>query len=290
MWEDWEERRDRRTDVVFYHQMTDVDVFVNQWEAPEGWPFDVDEDENDEDDTSSTYSSSRPATRETQISNTSSAIDVDMDRIATTLARDKKFLKALKEKLGFETEDDDSDGFDDGASSIVSDTESERDKEEVLLDRYEELGGKSKRKGVPNLNLPRPKTGVSKPGEGWKRLRPSALPKDFKNRAYKTRTEGPRFDYLNKANNAAVAGMIDPADSDGFNPFNFITEFKTQFVADITADAERMQSQVVKKEGNTEVFERRFEDMEKEATDAEALQEYAAKAIVYTRNNNLPEV
>jgi hypothetical protein len=51
-----------------------------------------------------------------------------------------------------------------------------------------------------------------------------------------------------------------------------------------------MSVQVGNTDENSGVFQKRYDDMEKEAQGAEALRECTAKAFVYTRNSNMAKV
>lgn len=242
-WNNWQQRIDRSSGVTFFHSNNESLLVRDQWTPPPGWPHSVDEEEIDDETDGAPSEESLSTARSTSSDDMDTArsnkVTEEIKDIMTTLTSNEEFLCTLREKLGLDPNDINTPKLfhkfggsvdDSSASDDSSDSEDDR------IDEIDRLQHSAKairlQRNVPALGLDAVKNGASSynPGEGWKRLKYSIIPKDFATRAYKTTTEGPQ-DSLNAPNDPEVAGMIDPAESENYQQPTHIPDLKVLFVA-----------------------------------------------------------
>jgi hypothetical protein len=227
-WNGWEERELHETPVRFYRNVGHPSlVHGHQWHPPENWPFEVNETRAGTHVATSTTVGEVEATKEEEevaVEETTStkaksglekeiatADEIDMNNMVTKLAENETFLALLRAKLGLpppqrETKKDvgNKKGSYDPSSSSSED-ESDRDDDDetiaaqVLRSMERDISSEQdvitsvsvKRLARLQIAKQRPQLHPVTPGEGWKRLKPSRLPRTFAKKVYSTTVSGP---------------------------------------------------------------------------------------------------
>lgn len=323
----WQRREitEDQSQVIFYYSLNEALPRAHRfcWGKPVIWPVD------EEDDDGSGRSEASLTSRSDASSSSSSSSQSDDDglsedqrklqeavtQMATALLADEQFLCVLKAKLGIDSDDDHrhqrrkstkrpgDDGDDD------EDTDADRLdlKDHMIMLTEEQDRSKASLMATKMVKLSLPSKSIkqmhqAKPGEGWKRLKVSQLPKSFARSVYSTRTEGPRSSFINQTNHPTPVGMIDPRESSPYEPPDFIPELKVlripkpsmdlqekkmqwaEYLATHPADGEEavvVSSSAGKVSAKDALFEK--DPAERDQT----MEQLVAKALLCSRNNNL---
>uniref|UniRef100_K3WNJ9 Uncharacterized protein n=1 Tax=Globisporangium ultimum (strain ATCC 200006 / CBS 805.95 / DAOM BR144) TaxID=431595 RepID=K3WNJ9_GLOUD len=338
---DWQLREITADDsqVVFYHSLNQHLPPIRRfsWDRPEAWQDRLVSEKDDEfggdgDDGGNVTSRSDTSSISSSSSSFSNAHDGSLDakqrendetmaQITKALLEDEEFLHTLKEKLGFTAlestvneqatrnvhmskskrnsanhngdDEEEADQLDWNDQMMMLTEESDHAKASFMVTKMAKL----------QLAPHKVQTTPAKPGEGWKRLKVTKLPKNFARSVYSAHTEGPRSPFINQPNNATPVGMIDPAESSLYETPEFIPELRAHFIprsnADllekkaIWAEYERSKPKMV---NGTAVQSRNAgaplasleELLERDPAEAQmSMDDLVNKAILCARNNNL---
>ncbi|TYZ58648.1 hypothetical protein PybrP1_009235 [[Pythium] brassicae (nom. inval.)] len=277
---DWQLREVTADDalVVFYHSLNPhlPSLHRYSWERPSGWlerttSGDEDASKQPDDDSNSESHTSRSDASSAASNESSDALDTEkkandeaMAQITRGLLEDQQFLQILKDKLGlsalesavndqalasklrkqshqnggnraFEEEEDDDDALqlDWDDQMLMLTEESDRAKASLMATKMAKL---------QLLPPHKAQTRPIHPGEGWKRLKVSKLPRNFARSVYSAHTEGPRSAFINQPNSAAPVGMLDPADASAYEAPEFIPELRAHFVPKANADLQERKA------------------------------------------------
>lgn len=304
------------TSVVFYH-CSNAGVPALQrfsWERPAAWIASSSglEEQEAGSITDRSIASDKSAVVSTVVVRNEN--DALIAQLTSKLLEDEHFVDVLRAKLGIlppkedthrarlrssqsttstgeqETEDTQVDWND---QLLLAMEEPDRSRASLMVTKMAKLQLK------PQTTLTRPKA----PGEGWKRLKVTRLPKNFARSVYSRHTEGGRASFINQTNHATPVGMIDPKESSPYELPDFIPEFKAVLIPKANADLQEKKAQWheyeltkasavnsppasknVAPSAKDALFER--DPLESEMT----LEQRAAKAVLCARNNNLAGV
>ncbi|GLD98194.1 hypothetical protein PINS_up006891 [Pythium insidiosum] len=338
----WQRREvlDDQSHVIFYYALNTAMPHPHRfsWNRPQEWPPDPDDDDGSGDEKGE-QGSARSLSVSDSSSTTSTArsepenedIKRNREMIATmteALLQDETFLLALRSKLGLESTKDietrkTSLRGSRRSSHVISgnnddDSESDNGQHEDLNDQMTQLTQEADparasllASKMAKLQLPAQavRTRPMNPGEGWKRLKVSKLPKNFARTVYSRHTEGPRSAFINQPNHSTPVGMIDPRESSPYDPPEFIPELRALFIPKANADLQEKKLQwaefMASRPAHTDMkadklapkgskgLSQAAKDalFERDPNEAQAdLEQLVAKAIVYARNNNLSGV
>ncbi|RHY24166.1 hypothetical protein DYB36_004143 [Aphanomyces astaci] len=134
-------------------------------------------------------------------------------------------------------------------------------------------------------------------GEGWKRLKPTRLPKTFAKKVYTTTIAGPTASFINQTNLPLILGLLDPSKNATYVQPEAVPDFRHHIIPNLDSEVTVMKKVLAAtaKKGRRSTILQVFQDTtadedevppEDEVTEAERI----AKAVLYTRNNNIKEV
>ncbi|KAF0690346.1 Aste57867_18277 [Aphanomyces stellatus] len=314
-WNGWEEREHTESHVLFYHHSNVALERASSWAPPDGWPSEAEwtgpatenVDEYDDDDASTVDGMGKedmPSKAATDDA------DESVDKMAHALAESEAFLRLLQEKLGLppprstkrrrssvrqptkddsSEEDDESDDEDTVAGRvlrILAQDESTAETNSASVKRLTRL----------QILKEAPQNKPVSPGEGWKRLKPTRLPKSFAKRVYSTTIAGPRAAFINQPNLPLIVGLIDPGKTASYDQPEVVPDFREHFVPDLEAEMTTMKkvlaatAKKATRQTIMEVFKGTTADDEEEAVSEETEADRIAKAVLYARNNNVKEL
>ncbi|DAZ92517.1 TPA: hypothetical protein N0F65_012747 [Lagenidium giganteum] len=330
---DWQQREIKAdgADVVFYYSLNEAlptnHRFV--WEKPMGWQDESEEEKEEKDEmnaeaadgaltsrsTSSSGSSVSSRSSLSDISTQRDASKQEIARIAAALLEDQQFLAMLREKLGVHVaaakalgEPKSLHGPGDQAGGTGNDEDNDdaaqidlRDQMILLTEEQDHAKASMMAAKMAKLQLAphNPKTKPVVPGEGWKRLKATQLPRNFARLVYSEHTEGPRSAFINQTNQSTPVGMIDPGESSEYDQPEFVPELRAQFIprpsADLQerkllwAEAERARLAALGGEHAAKAAQSAKDALfEKDPREAEmTLEQQTNKAVLCARNNNL---
>lgn len=274
---DWQLREVTADDarVVFYHSLNPhlPPLHRYSWERPGEWQQrssdDRDEDASKEPDGENLTSRS-DASSSAASDKSDDALDAEKEangealaKITRGLLEDQQFLQILKDKLGLTAlesavsdhalvskphKQSHREGDSRALDGDDNDDALQLDWDDQMLALTEESDGAkaslmaTKMAKLQLLPSHQARTRPMVPGEGWKRLKASALPRNFARSVYSSHTEGPRSAFINQPNHAAPVGMLDPADASAYEAREFIPELRTHFVPKANADLQERKA------------------------------------------------
>jgi hypothetical protein len=227
-WNDWQKRETIEENVFFYYSLNDLlkNSQRFQWQPPSGFP---NQQENTSSTTTSITSGSTKFSQQEEQKEENNENDDDdddddddnndndndsksMDIVAKNLLEDEKFLALLKEKLGLldqskkqhiaiqekkekkEKEEEEEEDVADEMARIDL-----QDQMQLLLEEPNPSKASFTIKKMAKLQLSayKPNTfPMINPGEGWKRLKKTKLPKHFARKVYSCAVEGPKVTFV----------------------------------------------------------------------------------------------
>ncbi|RHY34583.1 hypothetical protein DYB32_000837 [Aphanomyces invadans] len=283
---------------------------ANQWHPPDGWPHDeaslatADAD----DDNDSTESDGPDSARK------ASSINNSIETMAKALAENESFVAMLQEKLGLKPRQDPTrrtsslhtapsnthtnDSSDDDDQDDSDDTIAGRVLRMLAQDDSTQDTNTASVKRLTRLQIAKETSQVKTPGEGWKRLKPTRLPRTFARKVYMPTIAGPTASFMNQTNLPLIVGLLDPSkDATHIQP-DAVPDFRHHIIPVRNLDSEMTAMKKVlaasAKKGRRSTIVQVFQDApadeleaapENQVTEAERI----AKAVVYTRNNNVKE-
>lgn len=301
------------TSVVFYYCTNSAMPALQRfnWERPAAWVL----SSSDLDDKAAGSRTDRSLASDKSVA-LSSAMQSENDELIAQLSRklleDERFLEVLRAKLGILLPNEETHRVRPRSSPSSTNTDPKMEDTQVdwndqLLLAMEEpdrsraslmVTKMAKLQLKPQTTLTRP----TAPGEGWKRLKVTRLPKNFARSVYSRHTESGRASFINQTNHATPVGMIDPKESSTYELPDFIPEFKAVLIPKANADLQEKKAQWHEYEltmaaavntnasrslapsAKDALFER--DPLEAEMT----LEQRATQAVLCARNNNLAGV
>ncbi|RLO13013.1 hypothetical protein DYB28_001184 [Aphanomyces astaci] len=322
-WNGWEERELNESKVLFYHHSNPTLTVASQWTPPPEWPPDDDSaaplpppsatgdafDDDDDDDTSTDAAELESA-----------RIDNSIQSIAKSLADNETFVDLLREKLGLKSRKastsrrhsslknaplsptkshGDSSDDDDQAPSDDEDTIAGRVLRMLAQDESTQDTNTASVKRLTRLQILKeaPQVHPITLGEGWKRLKPTRLPKTFAKKVYTTTIAGPTASFINQTNLPLILGLLDPSKNATYVQPEAVPDFRHHIIPNLDSEVTAMKKVLAAtaKKGRRSTILQVFQDTtadedevppEDEVTEAERI----AKAVLYTRNNNIKEL
>ncbi|KAF0756523.1 hypothetical protein AaE_004598 [Aphanomyces astaci] len=322
-WNGWEERELNESKVLFYHHSNPTLTVASQWTPPPEWPPDDDSaaplpppsatgdafDDDDNDDTSTDAAELESA-----------RIDNSIQSIAKSLADNETFVDLLREKLGLKSRKastsrrhsslknaplsptkshGDSSDDDDQAPSDDEDTIAGRVLRMLAQDESTQDTNTASVKRLTRLQILKeaPQVHPITLGEGWKRLKPTRLPKTFAKKVYTTTIAGPTASFINQTNLPLILGLLDPSKNATYVQPEAVPDFRHHIIPNLDSEVTAMKKVLAAtaKKGRRSTILQVFQDTtadedevppEDEVTEAERI----AKAVLYTRNNNIKEL
>lgn len=192
-WNHWQERKETRSDAIFYHCTIDSIQNKDQWHPPADWNYEENPDLAF--DRPGTTAQSAPGSASTYASTPYSqqsrlqTINIQVDALAKKLTDDEHFLAVLRAKLGLPDAEVAVEQLNDEESECDSSVASESDEDEDENELHE-LRLREKKLKFPSLNVGHGGV-ITDKGAGWQKLKSSAIPKGFAQKVYLTVTEGP---------------------------------------------------------------------------------------------------
>ncbi|CAK4494415.1 unnamed protein product [Aphanomyces euteiches] len=301
-WNEWEERELDESGVLFYRHINPELTRAVQWTPPEGWAC--------ENESTLPPTISPPMASDTSSSKASTPRELDnsIDAMAKALVENEMFVKMLEEKLGLvknvhgkkpskSQPQDENSSSDEEDVSDDDDTVAGRVLGILSNDDTTQDTNTATVKRLTRLELAHESRQVN-PGEGWKRLKATRLPKTFAKKVYSTAIAGPTASFINQSNMPLILGLIDPGKMATHEQPDPVPDFREHFVPSLESEMAAMKkvlaatAKKAKKPTIVEVFQDALPDEDEEQDDKAEVTEAdrIAKAVLYTRNNNVKEL